>query len=238
LSRTFRGKNYRKLSITAPSARGQATPASPFGTFDIKTPKRISKASLPTLPSAPCTVTDFIWHQVESQPSAFAVHCEHERPLTYAELWQLAVDIAARAGLGAGLIVPICMNPSNEFVATILAVLLSGSAYTVLDPEGAPERNRAIVADTGAATVLVHEQHADLFEAACPVERLLHRRQSVSRASLERRGSAVSFPGVSPGDLLYMVYTSGECPEAQPFFIPTLFLFFSLLSPFLIESSH
>src|ERR1700678_818042 len=97
--------------------------------------------------SAPCLVTDFIRYQVKLNPQAFAVHVEDENPYTYAELWQLVEQIAATAHFAPGNIVPVCMDPTVEFVASLLAIMVSGAAYVVLDPNGSAERNRVIVED-------------------------------------------------------------------------------------------
>lgn len=164
-------------------------------------------------PVAPCLVTDKIRYNVEVNPGAFAVHCENEQPCTYAELWQLALTIMSNAKIAPGFIVPICMDPTIEYVATILAVLIAGSAYTILDPEGAPERNRAIVENTGGDLVMVHEKYAPLFESSCSVEQCL-RRPSIS---LSRRGSCASIgkrgslylSGATSQDIAYLTYTSG-----------------------------
>ncbi|KAK4865062.1 hypothetical protein LT330_001685 [Penicillium expansum] len=157
-------------------------------------------------PSAPCLVTDLIRYQVETNPEAFAVHCEHEEPHTYHELWQLVEQIALNARFTSGSIVPVCLDPTIEFVASLLAVLVSGAAYVVLDPEGSPERNRAIVTDTGADSVLSNHKYAYLFEKAISVEDLLSVKETVQGYS----DSLPLVPGSSPSDLAYLIYTSGS----------------------------
>lgn len=134
------------------------------------------------------------------------MHCEHEEPYTYHELWQIVEQIALNTTFASGSIVPVCLDPTIEFVASLLAIMVSGAAYVVLDPEGSPERNRAIVADTGADSVLSNQKYNYLFEKAISVEDLLSANEAV-------RGSWIlppHVPGPSPSDLAYLIYTSGK----------------------------
>jgi amino acid adenylation domain-containing protein len=93
------------------------------------------------------------------------------------------------------------MDPSVEFVATVLAILLSGSAYVILDPEGSAQRNRVIAADCGTEAVVVHEKYASLFEHSITIESI--RSREPARAQLEPSS-------ISPSDLAYLIYTSGS----------------------------
>ncbi|KAF7181185.1 hypothetical protein CNMCM7691_000314 [Aspergillus felis] len=151
-------------------------------------------------PSPPCLVTDYIRYQVESNPDAPAVQCEQEPPYSYAELWHLVEHIAAAGQFRSGRIIPLCMDPSVEFVATVLAILWSGSAYVILDPEGSAERNRIIAADCGTDPVVVHEKYASLFDHAITIE---------SIRSTQTYGQLDS-PSITPSDLAYLIYTSGS----------------------------
>lgn len=132
------------------------------------------------------------------------MHCENEEPYTYHELWQIVEQFALNARFASGSIVPVCLDPTIEFVAGLLAIMVSGAAYVVLDPEGSPERNRAIVADTGADSVLSNHKYSYLFEQAILVEDLLKE---------AAQGYFVNPPLVSapsPSDLAYLIYTSGK----------------------------
>ncbi|KAJ5250086.1 hypothetical protein N7489_000496 [Penicillium chrysogenum] len=178
---------------------------SPATTLKQKVANVIRAEATSSLPSAPCLVTDLIRYQVETNPEAFAVHCEHEEPYTYHELWQIVEQIALNARFASGSIVPVCLDPTIEFVAGLLAIMVSGAAYVVLDPEGSPERNRAILADTGADSVLSNHKYYYLFEKAISVEDLL------SNEAVE--GYFIippHVPGPSPSDLAYLIYTSGS----------------------------
>ena len=179
---------------------------SPVTTLKQKVTNVIQAQATSSSPSVPCLVTDLIRYQVETNPGASAVHCENEEPYTYHELWQIVEQIALNARFASGSIVPVCLDPTIEFVAGLLAIMVSGAAYVVLDPEGSPERNRAIVADTGADSVLSNHKYSYLFEQAILVEDLLSRNEAV-------QGYFVSpplVPAPSPSDLAYLIYTSGK----------------------------
>jgi non-ribosomal peptide synthetase component F len=196
--------------IMAPIASKHLMPShtlhSPVTTLKQKATKVTQAQATSSPPSAPCLVTDLIRYQVETNPEAFAVHCEHEEPYTYHELWQIVEQIALNARFVSGSIVPVCLDPTIEFVAGLLAIMASGAAYVVLDPEGSPERNRAIVADTGADSVLSNHKYNYLFEKAISVEDLLSMNEAVEGYFI----IPPHVPGPSPSDLAYLIYTSGE----------------------------
>ena len=166
-------------------------------------------------PSAPCLVTDFIHYQVKLNPQAFAVHVEDENPYTYAELWQLVEQIAVRTSFAPGNIVPVCMDPSVEFVASLLAIMICGAAYVVLDPNGSKERNRVIAEDCDAGAVIVHERYGSNFKRVLSIEKVLSNDDTVPEASHKK---LLHRSVASPSDLAYLVYTSGEeLPQHQSF---------------------
>lgn len=171
-------------------------------------------------PSPPCSITDFISYQVEQNPDAFAVHVENETPYTYGALWQLVQQIASTAPFASGDIVPVCMDLTVEFVASLLAIMVTGAAYVVLDPNGSTERNRVIVEDCNARVVIVHEKYKSNFLQALPIERIISNDVTEPSQSLLLQRSVGS-----QSDLAYLVYTSGEKLLQQ------LSFSFSLLCP-------
>ncbi|KAJ5093145.1 AMP-dependent synthetase/ligase [Penicillium angulare] len=160
------------------------------------------KEAVIELPSAPCLITDFIYYQVKKNPDAPAVHCEYEQPYTYHQLWSIVQSIASSANILPGSIIPVCLDPTVEFVASLLAIMVSGAAYVVLDPEGSVERNRAIVKDTGADFVITNGKYSSFFETSVRVKDLLSSPE-VSQEELE-------FPSSSHSDAAYLIYTSGS----------------------------
>ncbi|KAJ5917883.1 Nonribosomal peptide synthetases (NRPS) [Penicillium verhagenii] len=170
--------------------------------FDV--PIDISLSS--KAPCSPCLVTDFVRYQVKLRPQALAVHVEGEDPYTYAELWKLVERIATLALFAPDSIVPVCMDPTVEFVASLLAVMLCGAAYVVLDPNGSAERNRLIVEDCDAGVVIVHERYESIFDRALSIESIL----SDNSIRQDSHNEVPSGSVASPSDLAYLVYTSGS----------------------------
>lgn len=172
----------------------------------LNTPVNLFPSSIEA-PDPPCLVTDFIVYQVKQDPDAFAVHVENEAPYTYGALWQLVQQIATTAPFVPGTIIPVCMDLTVEFVASLLAIMVTGAAYVVLDPNGSTERNRIIVEDCNAGVVIVHEKYESNFSQALPIERIMSNNVTEAPDKLHLQG----FVG-SPSDLAYLVYTSGEKP--------------------------
>lgn len=147
---------------------------------------------------------ELIEAQVARTPEAIALKFGEQR-LSYQELDQQANALAARlitAGVTPGMFVGVCMYRSLELVVSLLAVLKSGGVYVPLDPEYPAERLGFMVADAGAAVVLVHD-------ASCAV--LPYSEATLVFADREVAASEVK-PDValSPSSLAYMIYTSGS----------------------------
>ncbi|RAH78998.1 acetyl-CoA synthetase-like protein [Aspergillus japonicus CBS 114.51] len=152
-------------------------------------------------PQVPCLVTDLIHYQVQQNPQATAVEEENNRGYTYGELWQLVEQIAAKADFAPGEIIPVCMDLTVVFVASLLAIMLRGAAYVVLDPAGSAGRNQRIADDCGAPYVMVNDNYVGTFTRALAIEALLA--EPTSTPSQQTSGA-------TPSDLAYLVYTSGS----------------------------
>ncbi|KZF25871.1 acetyl-CoA synthetase-like protein [Xylona heveae TC161] len=155
--------------------------------------------------SAASSIIDLFESQVEQTPHAPAVHHEHSEPQSFADFNKLVNQIVEALSLRAGTIVPICMDPSVEFAATVIAVLKSGAAYTILDPAGAPDRNRFIAAEGDSEVVIVDERYAAPFEQAVSIESI------IAKISAEQiTGEARNKPYIDRSSRAYIVYTSGS----------------------------
>lgn len=129
----------------------------------------------------------------------------HRKPSTsYAELGALAKSIALTLSIHKGSIVPICMDRSVAFVASILAVLRSGAAYVILDPKGPVERNNGIVEECHATIVIADEAYAPLFDrAVVPGGAAASNPPPIEEAS----DGPAEFAAT---DAAYLIYTSGK----------------------------
>ncbi|HET7460820.1 MAG TPA: amino acid adenylation domain-containing protein [Longimicrobium sp.] len=132
---------------------------------------------------------------------------------SYAELDARSRALAARlsdAGVGPGDRVGICMERSAAMVAAMLAVVRAGAAYVPLDPEYPSERLSFMVADSGAAALLV-DAGAPAFDAfAGPV----------LRADADDDPPAGEWEDAAVGAeaAAYLIYTSGSTgrPKGTP----------------------
>ncbi len=154
-------------------------------------------------PEAPCRITDFIAYQVQTQPLAPAVQYGANESITYVGLSRLAAEIAVSLSIRRGTIVPICMDTSVNFIATIVATLMCSAAFVVLDSRGSIDRNNAIVDDCNAAIVIVDKLYAPLFENSVVLESALAERSQDTHVFFEDSDASAK-------DIAYLVYTSSE----------------------------
>ena len=151
---------------------------------------------------------------------------------------RLAGQLRSR-GVGPGARVGIYAERSPETLVGMLAVLAAGAAFLPLDPTHPPERLAAILADArvavvlarrglaaalpaGGAEVLPLDGDAEDVEAeasasipatnlaAAPGERTPPSAAAAAAAAATATAAAPgAFADVDPGDLAYMIYTSG-----------------------------
>lgn len=166
-------------------------------------------------PKAPCRVHDYVNHHISTRPDSPAIQFESAAPITYSQLDKMASHISKALSIKPNSIVPICMDVSVEFIATILAVLRSGAAYCVLDPGGSVERNNGIVEDTNASMVLVHRIYGKLFG-----NRGLSIEDALSKEVIEHPETRNEVE-TTTDDAAYLVYTSGK--RAEEYFQPFIY---------------
>ena len=144
--------------------------------------------------------------QVRSHPTDPAVQYENDKPITFRELNQFANQLAGALQIKSRAFIPVCMDRSVDLIACLMAILKSGAAYVILDPEGAPERNARIVEDCEAEIVLTNRQYASYFSQACIIEDLRGFRDE-GNLPLEY---SVAETTLIPDDPCYIIYTSGS----------------------------
>ena len=159
---------------------------------------------------APRCLYDFIRYQVATQPEAPAVQFSTSDFVTYLQLSELTTKIVLALEIQPHTIVPVCMDPSIHFIATLLAILKTGAAYVILDPHGSAKRNNDIINDCNATVVVVDTDYALLFEKGLVLD-------SFSLENSSRKGflplesdGPVQDSDVGADDLAYLVYTSGQ----------------------------
>ncbi len=159
------------------------------------------------------TLPDLFAAQVARTPEREALVCGALR-FTYREVGGRAELLARRLralGVGAETRVGIAARRSADLVVALLAIHRAGGAYVPLDPAQPAERLAWMLADSGAAVLLVEETLvADLRAAGIPAGcrvALLDSAVDVANAA-DARGLE-SLP-VQPENLAYLIYTSGS----------------------------
>ena len=161
-------------------------PAPAVGTGDVPAPA-VGTGGAPALAvgtgDAPAgTLLDRYAEQVAATPDATAVVCGRRR-LTYAELDAAVSRVAASLAAGPEDVVAVALPPSVDAVVAWLAVLRTGATYLPVDPSWPAERIAALVADSGARTVL---------------------------ESVDVPDAPFTPPAIDPRSAAYLIYTSGS----------------------------
>ncbi|MEU5002663.1 AMP-binding protein, partial [Streptomyces sp. NPDC021622] len=147
-------------------------------------------------------------------PDSVAV-VDGEVSLTYGEVNERANRLARRLvarGVRSDSLVAVLMDRSAELLVAFLGVLKAGGAFVPLDGGHPVERLRAVVAEAGVSVVLVDEAsagHALLADSGgcAPGLDVV----GVDLAELgEGAGAGDLGVRVLPGNLMYVMYTSGS----------------------------
>jgi amino acid adenylation domain-containing protein len=146
--------------------------------------------------------------QARRTPEAVAVTCEGES-LTYAELHRRANQLAwwlRSVGVGPETIVATAVERSCEMAVSLLGILKAGGAYVPLDPDYPEERLRYMLADSGAAVLLLGRRDVPGLDGfAGPVLRV-----PTAAGELARQPGS-DLPCETTGEsLAYVIYTSGS----------------------------
>ncbi|WP_085704955.1 non-ribosomal peptide synthetase [Pseudomonas sp. B8(2017)] len=99
-----------------------------------------------------------LWRQAMAQGQAHGGVRAGDRFMTQAGLEAASnrlADYLRQHGVGAGSIVALCLPRSIEWVGALLAVLKTGAAYLPLDTQQPQERLQQLIADSGAAVLLL-----------------------------------------------------------------------------------
>lgn len=153
---------------------------------------------------------DWIAERISRTPSDAIALRFGEAELDYGELDRRSNQLAhhlVELGVGPNVLVGVALERSFELVIGLLAVLKAGGAYLPLDPDLPSERLRFLLADSGVPVVLA-QQHISgrLGDSSAHVVTLdgdwpgVAGRYPMSRVD----------PGTTPGDLAYVLYTSGS----------------------------
>ncbi len=159
------------------------------------------------------TVPDQIHLQCQRQPSWPAVEKSSysAAALSYGGLAERVGQMVAHldaAGVARGDRVAILLNRSPDAVSACLAVWWAGAAYVPLDPAHPDLRLAAIMADAEPAALITETALAARVSAqGCSVV--------LADAPEHKVGIALAEPTCEPGDLAYVMYTSGSTGQPK-----------------------
>ncbi|BAZ11503.1 amino acid adenylation domain protein [Calothrix sp. NIES-4071] len=156
--------------------------------------------------------------QVERTPNTVAVVFDHEQ-LTYQELNARANQLAHHLqvlGVGAEVLVGICIERSLHMIVALLGILKAGGAYVPLDP-AYPHARLAFMLEDAQVSVLLTQQNllANLPKHQAKVVCLDTESQKISQEN-----SCNPIHCVTTENLAYVIYTSGSTGKPKGVQIP------------------
>jgi non-ribosomal peptide synthetase component F/SAM-dependent methyltransferase/acyl carrier protein len=145
--------------------------------------------------------------QVEQNKDAIALVFE-DKLLTYQELNIRSNKLARylqKLGVGAEILVGLCVERSLDMIIGMLAILKAGGAYLSLDPSYPPERLSFMLQDAQVPVILTHEQ--------C-IERLGKHNSKIicldkDWETIAQESEDHTISNVTADNLAYVIYTSG-----------------------------
>jgi amino acid adenylation domain-containing protein len=167
--------------------------------------------------SFPCDkcVHNLFEEQVARTPEAVAVTFENQS-MTYRELNRRANRLAGRlreSGVGAEVMVGLCLERSVEMVVAILGVLKAGGAYVPMDFAYPAERLAFILQDAQVPVLLTQESLRDNFNFENSNLKLLCvDEDSDSQNSAHDENPKIE---VRPENPAYVIYTSGSTGQPK-----------------------
>ncbi|MFB2833040.1 amino acid adenylation domain-containing protein, partial [Floridanema evergladense] len=156
--------------------------------------------------------------QVEKTPNAIAIVLENQQ-LTYRELNDRSNQLAhylRSFGVGADVLVGICVERSLEMIVGILGILKAGGAYVPLDPDYPTERLRFMLSDSQVSVLLTQQKFVKtLYTTSLPQ----HQAQIVCLdrdwETIAEHSNANPEKTATSDNLAYIIYTSGSTGQPK-----------------------
>ncbi|KAF4181180.1 hypothetical protein CNMCM7927_000746 [Aspergillus lentulus] len=153
-------------------------------------------------------VHSLVEEQAKVRPDAAAVQFEAEPPLTYSALNKRSNQLARRIRQNGAKYIAVHLRMSTDFIVALLAILKSGAAYVILDPDAPVARKSFIHEDLQPGLILVDNSTAGELDKEAQIGDLL------SQSSSNDTGDLVHVQ--DPSSVAYVIYTSGSTGKPKP----------------------
>jgi amino acid adenylation domain-containing protein len=154
------------------------------------------------------TIHELFEQRAQRTPDALALVFGHER-ISYQELNARANQLAHHLrslGVGAEVLVGLCLERSMEMVVGLLAILKAGGAYVPLDPTYPVGRLSFMMEDARVPVLITQEHLLDALPAGWAQVVLVDEEAELIAAHSTGNPQA----GVSAEGAAYVIYTSGS----------------------------
>jgi amino acid adenylation domain-containing protein len=159
------------------------------------------------LPENGVCIHDLFAIQVKAAPDSVATIFENQQ-LTYQELNAKANQLAhylQSIGVGAEVMVGLCLERSLDLIIGILGILKAGGAYVPIDPAYPQERIAFMLEDTKLQFVVTQQQLVVSLPETSTTICL-----DTDWQKIECQSSHNPISGVTAENLAYLIYTSGS----------------------------
>ncbi|KAJ5964408.1 uncharacterized protein N7479_004284, partial [Penicillium vulpinum] len=161
----------------------------------------------------PSTINFCMHHVISEQarntPDAPALH-SWEADYTYAELDTASTRLAqnwSTYGIKPDECIPLCFEKSLYTAIALLAVLKTGGAFVLLDPNHPPDRLKGLLNDLNARFIIASPKTREYCETL--IEKVLVVSPSMLNSLPEGDDTMIS-TNVTPANIMYVQFTSGS----------------------------
>lgn len=158
--------------------------------------------------SKECCIHEIIEKKVDEAPDSIAL-AFGESTLSYLELNQKANQVAhflRQKGISAGMMVPICLEPSLEMIIGIVGILKAGGTYVPFNPVYPKDRTDWMLEEINPKLIISESKFNDRF-SEWPAYLL---NLDKDWGKLEKQSVSNLDNIVAPDQTAYIIYTSGS----------------------------